>query len=137
MREKIFPILFIILVTFLEITVTTLPLIIGTFILLTVVFRQNWIFVAAFLTGIIFDILTIRTIGTTSTFLVFMVFLIFLYQNKFEIQTIHFVFVSTTIASVLFLVFLGFSSVILQALLVGVVTTVLFGLLSFYLKSSL
>ena len=91
MRENILPedksawifILAGALALFFEISVTTLPLIVGVFVLLAVIFRKSWVIVLAFVAGIIFDALTFRAIGTTSAFLIFLIFLIFAYENKF------------------------------------------------------
>lgn len=129
MREKLIPIIFLAAVVFLQ-TFATLPVSVGALVLLAVLFRQNWIFIAAFLTGLIFDILTLRTLGLTSVFLVFLVFLIFLYQNKFEIQTVPFVFISTFLASFIFLIILGYQGQFFQALLVSLGTSLVFRLIS-------
>ncbi|MEX2007150.1 MAG: hypothetical protein WD992_00030 [Candidatus Levyibacteriota bacterium] len=138
MREKILGqekavwvfMLILVLALFLEVSSTTLPLIIGVFVLLAVTFRRGWVFIAAFVSGLIFDILTLRTIGTTSVFLIILIFLIFLYENKFETETIPFVFISSFLASFIFLIVLGFSNLLLQAFLVSIFASVLFQLLS-------
>jgi len=138
MRENILPkdqsawifILAAVLALFFEISATTLPLIIGVFVLTAVIFRKNWVFAAAFLVGLIFDILTFRAVGTTSAFLIFLIFLIFLYENKFEIETLPFVFVSTFLSSFAFLIFLGYGNLLPQAFLVSLVTSIFFQFLS-------
>lgn len=141
MIEKVLPkensawiyIAFLLLSLFFEISATTMPFIIGALILLAVTFRKNWVFLAAFLVGLIFDILALRTIGTTSLFFIILIFLIFIYENKFETETVPFVFVSTFLFSFSFLIFLGFSNVILQSLVSAIVTALIFRLSSRYL----
>ncbi len=128
-RAVLFFLLVLFLALFFEISLTTLPLIVGVLILLAVIFRKSWVLVFAFLTGLIFDILTLRTIGTTSAFLTVMIFLIFVYENKFETESPLFVFVSTFLSSILFLIFLGFGNVFLQAFIVSSVCTLSFRLL--------
>lgn len=130
MKEKIFPVSLLVLALFFEIFITTIPFIVGIFILLSIVWRKNWIFFAAFLAGIVFDIFTLRAIGSTSVFLIFLVFLIFIYQNKFEIETLPFVFVSSFISSVAFLIILGYSGLIIEPLIVSLVSLGLFKFLS-------
>ncbi len=128
-RAVLFFLLVLFLALFFEISATTLPLIVGVLILLVVIFRKSWVLVSAFLTGLVFDILTLRTIGTASAFLTVMIFLIFLYENKFETESPLFVFVSTFLFSILFLIFLGFGNVFLQAFIVSSVCTLSFWLL--------
>ncbi len=130
MRDKLFPISLLLFAFFFEISITTLPLIIGAFILLAVIWRSNWIFFAAFIAGIFFDILTFHSIGITSIFLVLLVFLIFLYQNKFEIETLPFVFLSSFIASGAFLIFQNYNNIFLQSFIVGIIVLGIFKLLS-------
>lgn len=119
-----------ILALFFEISATTLPLVIGVFVLPAIIIRANWVFIAAFFAGLIFDMLTFRAIGTTSAFLIFLIFLIFLYENKFEIETLPFVFISTFLSSVAFLIFLGYSNLLPQAFLVSLLTSIFFKFLS-------
>jgi len=129
MKEKIL-LAALIASLFVESSLSSLPLLVGVLILSAVVTRKSWVFLAAFLTGVIFDALTLRTIGLTSTFFLILIFLIFLYENKFETETLPFVFLSTFFSSFAFLIFLGFGSLILQALVVALITSLLFQLLS-------
>lgn len=123
-------ILVLILALFFEISVTTLPLVIGAFILLAIIFRKSWVFVAAFFAGLVFDIMTFRAVGSTSAFLIFLIFMVFLYENKFEIETLSFVFISTFLSSVAFLIFLGYGNLLPQAFLVSLLTSIFFQFLS-------
>lgn len=130
MREKIIPAVLLALTLFVEVSLTSLPFLVGVLIFLAVTYRKDWVFPAAVLVGLVFDILTLRTIGTTSIFLALLVFLIFIYENKFETETVPFVFISTFIASFIFLIFLGFSNLVAQSLIVAFLTALLFRLSS-------
>ena len=126
MIEKVLPIILLIIALFFEVSITSLPLLVGVLIFLAVSVRKDWVFLAAFLIGLIFDILTLRTIGTTSLFFTILIFLIFSYENKFEIATLPFIFISTFLFSFLFLIFLGFGNLLLQSLTVSILTLLLF-----------
>ncbi len=128
MKEKIL-LAVLIASLFFESSLTSLPLLVGALILCAVLTRKSWVFLAAFLAGVIFDALTLRTVGTTATFFLVLIFLIFLYENKFETETLPFVFISTFFSSFAFLIFLGFGSLLLQALVVALITSLLFQLL--------
>lgn len=129
MREKFLPVIVLITALILETSLTTLPLIVGVFIFLTVVLRQNWIFPAAFFTGIIFDILSLRAIGGTSIFLTLMIFIIYLYENKFETATFPFIFIFSFISSFIFLIILGYQNFFIQSFVVSILTALFFQLL--------
>jgi cell shape-determining protein MreD len=118
--------LLLILFLMLETSITTLPLIVGLFVLITVFFKNALVFFLAFFIGFLFDILTLRTVGVSSIFLVAVVFFILLYRNKFEIETSAFIFIASFLSCFFFLLFLGTSFVLIQALIVAVVTWLLF-----------
>lgn len=130
MKEKILSIGFFTLVLFIETSITTLPLLIGGLVFFAVTSRKDWVFLIAVITGFIFDVLTLRTIASTSIFFTILVFLIFIYENKFETETVLFVFLSTFISSFIFLIFLGFGNLILQSLVVATLTSLIFRLSS-------
>lgn len=111
---------------FLEITVTTIPLLLLVFLFFWIVTRDPIIFIAAFVMGILFDIQRLGIIGSSSLFFVLFLGVIVLYERKFEIETFPFIFVSSTIGSFLFLLLLGFHHIVEQSLLTGVIAVVLF-----------
>lgn len=124
MKNKL--LLLLVLSLILETSITTLPLIVGLIVVITVLLRKSWVFLLAFATGFIFDILSLGTVGTSSIFLVCVVFLILLYRNKFEIETVPFVFIASFLSSFVFLLFLKTGFVFIQALIVGAISLLLF-----------
>ena len=96
----------------LEGTVTTIPLVFIFMLCLTVIKKAEWLFPLALFSGIILDILTVRTIGLTSTILIISIFLILLYERKYEIDTIPFVFFASFLGSFIFMQLVGHPSII-------------------------
>lgn len=121
MKLKIFLGIFILLIIILQASIFTLPFLPGIFVMFSVLSQKKWVIFAAFLSGILFDILAFKTIGTTSIFLTILVFLIYIYKNKFEIQNSRFVFIAVSFFSFLFLIIMGFDGALFQAILTGVI----------------
>ena len=96
----------------LEGTVTTIPLVFIFMLCLTVIKKAEWLFPLALFSGIILDILTVRTIGLTSAILIISIFLILLYERKYEIDTIPFVFFASFLGSFIFMQLVGHPSII-------------------------
>ena len=97
---------------------------------LTVIFKQNWLFAAAFILGLLFDILSFKTIGISSAFLCVFLFLVLLYQSKFEITTGYFVLISSFLGSILFLFIQGYTHMILiQAVTSSIIALSIFEIL--------
>lgn len=126
---KIFLIITVCLVAiFLETTFISLPFVLISLLLLGVIFKEAWIFPAAFLSGIFLDMLSFRAIGVSSLFFILMLGGIFLYQRKFEIQSIFFVGISTLIISFINLSIFGSINSFLEALI-----STLFAFVVFYI----
>ncbi len=106
--------------------ITTFPLVIVMLVCGTVIFQKSWMFFLAFFLGLIMDLFYLRSLGTTSLFLVIFISLIFLYQRKFEIQTLTFVFFSTLVGSVIYLMVFGYNNILLQAFVTAIVSILLF-----------
>lgn len=104
-------ILFLLLL-FIEGTVTSFPLVLIFLLCLMVMKRAEWIFLLAFLSGVVLDILSLRPLGTTSILLVLFVFITLLYERKYEIATIPFVFSASLIGSFFYLSLLHYPSLI-------------------------
>ncbi len=101
---------------FLESTLTTIPLIFLVLLSLTVLFRNNRIFLLAFVFGMLFDLISFNILGISSLFYIIFLFLVLIYQRKFEIATNYFILISSFLGSLGFLIVLGYNnSVILQA----------------------
>ncbi len=88
---------------FLESTIITVPLTLLIIIFSAVTLKNNDVFILAFISGLLLDILTLGTIGLTSAFFVSFVMLIFLYQKKFEIESLSFVSMAAFIGSIVYL----------------------------------
>ncbi len=92
----------------LEATDISIPLILDFLFLYYVFTRKSNVFGWGLLGGIILDILFLKTIGTASIFLIIFLFTIFLYERKFEIQTIPFVFLATFVGGLLYMNIMGY-----------------------------
>lgn len=102
----------------LESSLTTIPLVFVVLLCLTVVYKENFLFILAFIFGVLLDILSFNTIGVSSTFFVASIFLVLIYQKKFEITTYPFVLIASFLGSFSFLFLLGFSDLrIFQSLI--------------------
>lgn len=125
----IFLFILLLISVLLEGTVTALPLVLICLICMTIVVRDSFIFLPAFLAGIFLDAFALRSIGETSMFLLLLVFLILLYQRKYEIDSYPFVLLASFVGSFLFLTIFGYSSAILEACASAVIAVLLFMIL--------
>lgn len=107
---------------FLESSLTSMPLVFLILLCIAIIERKEWVFLVAFVAGVVLDILTFRTVGETSLFFTVFIFLVFLYERKFETGTKPFVFISSLIGSFVFLLifypgkFIVFESIINAAI---------------------
>ena len=110
-----------------EVSLTTLPLIFLVLLTLTVVIKEYWIFLFAFIFGVLLDLISFKTIGISSAYFITFIFLVLLYQKKFEISTIYFVFTSSFLGSFGFLLILGYNnSILLQAFVSSLIGVFIF-----------
>lgn len=124
---KFLAIILLLLALVLEVSITTLPFIFLVLLCLTVILRVNWLFLLAFIFGLLFDAASFKTIGTSSAFLVIVLFLVLLYQSKFEITTGYFVLISSFVGSLLFLFLQGYVQFIfVQAAVSSIIALLLF-----------
>ena len=119
--------LFFILVL-IEGSVTTLPLTLIFLLCLTVMKRQEWIFLLAFSAGILLDVFSFRQIGVSSLFFVLYIFLILLYQRKYETATMPFVIIASFFGCMIYGLLTSQPSVILQSLISTGITAWAFSL---------
>lgn len=106
--------LFFILVA-IEGAVTTLPFTLVFLLCLTVMKRQEWIFLLAFVSGMLLDVFSFRQAGLSSLFFVIYIFLILLYQRKYETATMPFVVIASFFGCLVYGMLTGQQSVILQS----------------------
>ncbi|SRR5258706_4115840 len=111
---------------FFEVGIIQLPFLLIAIVIICIITKSEWIFWVSIASGIILDSLSFRIIGESSVFFVLLLGLIFLYQKRFEIKTIQFVFISTTIGSFLYLLLVGAQSILLQSLVSGILGVFIF-----------
>jgi len=132
---KFLAVVLLLLALILEVSLTTIPFIFLVLLCLTVLFKENWLFVLAFIFGLLFDLLSFKTVGFSSAFFVLMLSLVLLYQSKFEITTGYFVLIASFLGSFLFLVISGYhNSLILEPLLSAIIGLLLFKLIQKFTK---
>ena len=107
-------------------SLTTIPLSIAALVVGTVLFKKSWVFFAAFLLGLLLDLFGLRSLGYTSLILAIFIFIIGLYERKFETQTVTFVFFTTFLGSLIYLMIFGYQMVFLQALINALLAVLFF-----------
>jgi cell shape-determining protein MreD len=113
----------------LEASLTTIPFVFLILLCFLVLSRENWLFIFAFATGLILDLVTFKTLGLSSAFFVTILFLVLLYQSKFEIATNAFIFFASLLGSFGYLLLLGYNDVLFQAILSSIIGLILFKLI--------
>lgn len=109
--------------------ITTIPLFIPLLFVATVLFKKSWVFFWALGLGIFADLILIRPLGYTGLVLTVFIFLIRLYERKFETQTAAFVFISTFLGSLAYLMIFGYSNVLIQSLACAIISVLTFRLI--------
>lgn len=107
---------------------TALPLTLIFLLCLTVMKRQEWIFLLAFIAGILLDVFTFRPFGLTSLYFVCFVFLMLLYQRKYETATMPFVAIAAFLGSYGYLVVIGQPAMFLQAIISTIIASIAFAM---------
>jgi len=95
---------------FLEGTVTNLPLVFISLVIITIAMRNLFLFLLAFISGIFLDAFALRPLGETSIFLLLCVFLMLLYQRKYEINSYPFVSLASFVGSLIYLLIFGYGN---------------------------
>ena len=104
------PILFYIILfcsVLLESVVTSLPITLGALLLFYIFLRRNIVFLGAFTAGLCIDILRINDFGISSIFFIVFLSLVVLYERKFEIDSLPFIFFSIFIGSLGYIFFVS------------------------------
>lgn len=130
--NNLWKIIFFLLLIFgllIQISFTTIPLILNLILLLYIFNRKNWVYFAAFFSGMILDIAALRQIGTTSLFFIIFLFIANLYENKFEINSLPFIFFFSFLGSFIFLLIFGGNFIFWQTLVSAVFSALLFALI--------
>ncbi len=93
----------IFLAIFLEATIIHLPLILLSLLIFFIITRSADVFLMAFLFGMLIDLLTVQRVGVSSVFYIITLFLTSLYERKYSIQTVPYIFIATLISSWLYM----------------------------------
>ena len=120
---------------FLESSVTTLPLVFLALLCLAVLTRKEWIFVIAFIAGVLLDAFSFRALGQSSLYFIIYIFLVFLYERKFEISTKYFIFIASFLGSFGFLIIFSYNNLVLQSLVSSIIAVSVFSILSRFHKN--
>src|SRR6266700_5012533 len=100
LRMFLFLTILLLMLTIIEGTITTLPLVLIFLLLLAIRRRDEVVFVVAFISGLVLDILRLHTVGGTSLFLLCFLFLVLLYERKYEIDSLPFVILAAFVGTV-------------------------------------
>ena len=120
---------------FLESSVTTLPLVFLALLCLAVLTRKEWVFVIAFIVGVLLDAFSFRALGQSSLYFIIYIFLVFLYERKFEISTKYFIFIASFLGSFGFLIIFSYNNLVLQSLVSSIIAVSVFSILSRFHKN--
>lgn len=128
--------IFLLVAFFLQVSFFQMPFVLIGLLILGIIFKEYWVFLAAFLLGILLDALTFRTIGVNSLFFTFMLGMVFLYERKFEIQSFFFVGFASFFSLLLYLLLFGVGFPFFQIILGVGISLVLFAVWYFLLPRS-
>lgn len=128
-RAIVFTIL-LYLAILLEGRITTLPVVLDVLLFLVLFLDERVVLVFAFLAGVFLDFLTIGAIGIRSIYFLLFVVVLFLYWQKFEVKTVAFVATFSFFGGILYLLFFGYTSILLQAVVNSLLCIVVFYFLS-------
>lgn len=124
---KVLAVFLLFLALILEVSITTIPLLFLVLLCLMVLIKANWLFILAFIFGLIFDLLAFKTLGITSAFLTAFLFLVLLYQSKFEITTGYFVAIAAFLGSFLFLLMQNYTQwILIQSIISSIIAWMFF-----------
>lgn len=118
----------------LEATIINLPIVFNIVLIFYIFNKNSLVFLIAFISGVVLDILLINHVGLTSLLLVVFLFLIYLYERKFETKTINFVLFSSFIGSLVFLLVFKSTYLFMQAISSSVFSVLLFLIFNFFEK---
>ncbi len=128
MKKWILWLIFILAFLF-ESTITTLPLVLISFLILMIFLKKKSLFYLALVIGILLDIFLLRPLGITSLMLIIFIFLIYLYEKKFETSTIYFVLLFSFFGSLIYLFVLRVGNIFIQSVFNAILAFILIKLL--------
>lgn len=117
----------------LESSVTSMPLLFNILLVWFILSKDlpagrqaTGIFFLAFIFGMVLDTLLVQKVGISSLYSIVAIFIVVLYEKKFEIQTPAFVFLSSFLGSVGYLLITSQQYIMQQAILSALLSTVVF-----------
>lgn len=119
-------ILLFFLFLFLETSIVAMPLVLLLLIILAALYKELWIFPISFVAGVILDILTFQRVGISSILFLIFFGIFFLYQKRFEVQTIQFVFFFTLVTSFVYYLFSQGKFLPIEAMVSGMIGGTIF-----------
>lgn len=107
-------------------TITTIPLALIVLLCLYIVFEKPTLFILAFFSGLFLDLFLLRILGQSSLFFVLFLIVVFMYERRFEIKTLPFVFIASFLGALFYLLTYGNNYVLGQTLVSSVIAVLLF-----------
>lgn len=92
---------------FLEASLFSLPLLLGSLIVLSVLTKDSFVYAVAFILGLLLDSMLLAPLGRTSLFFLGVLLLIRLYERKFETRNLPFVIMICVLAIASYLLLFG------------------------------
>ncbi len=126
--EILFFILLIISI-FVESTFINLPLVFILLVVFCILKKSGYVFLSAFLAGILLDLTAVRFPGTSSIFFLLVLLMIMLYQRKYEINSYPFILVSSFVGTYMYLIIFNKHANLLQPFLCTILALVLYSVL--------
>ncbi len=117
--------LFLILALILESTIIKAPLVLSVIAAISSIEKVETVFLVAFITGFVLDVISFSSPGIRSLFLISFVFMIYFYERKFEINNLLFVVFSSVVGSFIYIVLIYPNSFFLLQMGISVLTSVL------------
>lgn len=112
-------------------TVTTLPLVLISFLVLMIFLRAKFLFWLALLAGILLDVFLLRPFGLTALLLTIFLFATVLYEKKFESSTGYFILIFAFLSSLIYLLSLGVQNFLIQSFFASLLGFGIFKLLMY------
>lgn len=123
---KLFWVVLLIFLSLLEGSVTVFPLVLIGLLIVWIMRQESWVFILAFCVGMLLDIFLLQTPGMSSLYFVLTIFSIFLYERKYGVQTVPFVFFASFFSCLFYLLWQNASHAFFQAIFAGIVADILF-----------
>ena len=114
------------LAVILEGSFISIPFVLLFLLFLTLKNREAWVFIFAFISGLLLDSLYLRDLGATSIFFLVFLFFVTLYERKFEIASLSFVIIASFLGTFIYFSFFGNFFVMQKALFTSFIVILLY-----------